>query len=150
ETVALFEAEGVATKVEETGKVFPVSNRARDVLDALLRRLDRSGAVLATSEPLRELAPGEGGWVITTPTRTIRTQRAILLTGGQSSPGSGTAGDGYAVAIRLGHTIVTPRPALVPITTTVSWVGELRGVTLPDVAVRIFEGDRALAVSRGS
>src|SRR5246127_391134 len=50
ETVALFEAEGVATKVEETGKVFPVSNRAADVLYALLRRLERSGAVLALQE----------------------------------------------------------------------------------------------------
>src|SRR3974377_2042952 len=50
DTIALFEAEGVATKVEETGKVFPVSNRAADVLDALLRRLDRSGATLAVNE----------------------------------------------------------------------------------------------------
>src|SRR5437667_8224453 len=60
DTVALFEAEGVATKVEETGKVFPVSNRALDVLDALLRRLRRSGAILALDEPLRDLAPAEG------------------------------------------------------------------------------------------
>src|SRR5918994_1577485 len=55
QTVALFEAEGVPTKVEETGKVFPVSNRALDVLDALLRRLRRSGATLATSEPAKEV-----------------------------------------------------------------------------------------------
>src|SRR2546423_6267517 len=72
ETVALFEAEGVATKVEETGKIFPVSDRALDVLDALLRRLERSGAVLALDEPLRDLAPGEGGWVVTTSQRVVR------------------------------------------------------------------------------
>src|SRR5436309_10702746 len=52
DTVALFEAEGVATKVEETGKIFPVSNKAVDVLDALLGRLRRSGATLALSEPV--------------------------------------------------------------------------------------------------
>src|SRR5437868_7602872 len=57
ETVELFEAEGVPTKVEETGKVFPVSNRALDVLDALLRRLRRSGATLALAEPVRDLRP---------------------------------------------------------------------------------------------
>src|SRR3954447_20544555 len=51
DTVKLFEDEGVATKVEPTGKIFPVSNRAADVLDALLRRLDRSGATLALGEP---------------------------------------------------------------------------------------------------
>src|SRR3954470_12757120 len=57
ETVAVFEAEGVATKVEETGKVFPVSDRALDVLNALLRRLDRSGATLATGEPAKDVLP---------------------------------------------------------------------------------------------
>src|SRR5271156_968894 len=51
QTIDFFEAEGVATKIEETGKIFPVSNKAADVLDALLRRLQRSGAVLALSEP---------------------------------------------------------------------------------------------------
>ena len=55
ETVEFFEAEGVATKIEETGKVFPVSNRAVDVLDALLRRLARSGATLALDEPARDV-----------------------------------------------------------------------------------------------
>src|ERR671929_1010647 len=62
DTLDFFEGEGVATKVEETGKVFPVSNRARDVLDALLRRLRRSGATLALGEPLRDLEPGAGGF----------------------------------------------------------------------------------------
>src|ERR1700722_17094631 len=52
DTIALFEAEGVATKIEETGKVFPVSDKASDVLAALLRRLERSGARLALGEPL--------------------------------------------------------------------------------------------------
>src|SRR5262249_23181496 len=63
-TVELFEAEGVATKVEETGKVFPVSNRAVDVLDALLRRLRRSGATLALQEPLLDLRPTEAGLAV--------------------------------------------------------------------------------------
>src|SRR6266478_3541575 len=54
-TIELFESEGVATKVEETGKVFPVSNKAVDVLDALVRRLHRSGAKLALQEPVLDL-----------------------------------------------------------------------------------------------
>ena len=63
----------------------------------------------------------------------------ILTTGGQSYPGSGTTGDGYRLAAAFGHTIVPPRPALVPITVAAPWVAELRGVTLPDVAVRVLE-----------
>jgi predicted Rossmann fold flavoprotein len=150
DTVELFEAEGVATKVEETGKVFPVSNRAVDVLDALLRRLRRSGATLALQEPLLVLRPTEAGLAVTTPLRTVTGAEVILTTGGRSYPGCGTTGDGYAVAARLGHTIVTPRPALVPVRVDTPWVAELRGITLPDVGVRVLEGEKALAARRGS
>jgi predicted Rossmann fold flavoprotein len=150
ETLQLFEGEGVATKVEETGKVFPVSNRAADVLEALLRRLRRSGATLALEEPLRDLEPRPPGFALTTSQRVVSAGRVILTTGGQSYPGSGTTGDGYGLTSRLGHTIVPPRPALVPITVAEPWVAELRGVTLPDVAVRVLAADTTLARRRGS
>ncbi len=150
DTVAFFEAEGVATKVEETGKVFPVSNRAADVLGALLRRLQRSGATLALEEPLLDLSRSEVGFTLLTPKRTLHAARAVLTTGGQSYPGSGTTGDGYRLAAKFGHTIIPPRPALVPVTTSAPWVAELRGLTLPDVAVRILDGDAVLARRRGS
>jgi predicted Rossmann fold flavoprotein len=154
DTVALFEAEGVATKVEETGKVFPGSNRAVDVLAALLRRLERSGASLALGEPVINLGPAQGGLAVTTPQRTVRARAVILTSGGQSYPGSGTIGDGYGFASRLGHAIIAPRPALVPVTVSVPWVAELRGITVPDVAVRVLEpgpnDDRVLASRRGS
>jgi predicted Rossmann fold flavoprotein len=149
-TIELFEAEGVATKVEETGKVFPVSNRAADVLDALLRRLHRSGAQLVLEEALRDLQPAPEGFVLSTTRQTRRARRVILTTGGQSYPGSGTTGDGYALTAQLGHTIVPPRPALVPITVAVPWVRELRGLTLPDTGVRIREEESILASRRGS
>jgi predicted Rossmann fold flavoprotein len=149
-TVDFFEAEGVATKVEETGKVFPVSNRAADVLGALLRRLQRSGATLALDEPLLDLRRSEVGFTLLTPKRTLHAARVVLTTGGQSYPGSGTTGDGYRLAAHFGHTIIPPRPALVPITTAASWVAELRGLTLPDVGVRVLDGDTALARRRGS
>ncbi len=150
ETVALFEEEGVATKVEETGKVFPVSNKAIDVLDALLRRLHRSGATLALSEPVLDLRRSETGFTVVTPLRALSVARVVLTTGGLSYPGSGTTGDGYALATRFGHTIITPRPALVPLTVDVPWVTELRGVTVPDVGVRVLEGDKVLDARRGS
>src|SRR5436305_2362609 len=65
DTIELFENEGVATKVEETGKVFPISNRAGDVLQALLRRLSRSGAEMSLEEPLRQLDRTSDGFVLT-------------------------------------------------------------------------------------
>jgi predicted Rossmann fold flavoprotein len=149
-TVDLFESEGVATKVEETGKVFPVSNKAADVLDALLRRLQRSGAILALGEPVLDAARAEAGFALKTPSRTIFASRVILTSGGQSYPGSGTTGDGYRFAAALGHTIVAPRPALVPLRVGAAWVAGLRGITIPDVVARVVEPGKVLASRRGS
>jgi predicted Rossmann fold flavoprotein len=150
ETLAFFEAEGVATKVEETGKVFPVSDRAADVLEALVRRLHRTGATLVLEEALRDLERGEDGFTLHTSRQLRRARRVILTTGGRSYPGSGTTGDGYAIAGKFGHTIVPPRPALVPITVAAPWVAQLRGVTVPDAGVRILEGGKTLITRRGS
>jgi predicted Rossmann fold flavoprotein len=150
DTIDFFEAEGVATKVEETGKVFPVSNKAADVLDALLGRLHRGGAALALQEPLLDLRQSQAGFTLKTPLREIVTKRVVLTTGGKSYPGSGTTGDGYGFATRFGHTIVPPRPALAPIKVIAPWVAGLRGVTVADVAVRVREGDLTLAARRGS
>lgn len=150
QTIDLFEAEGVATKVEATGKIFPVSDKAVDVLDALLRRLHRSGAVLALNEPVLELRRSEAGMTLHTSGRTLLAHRVILTTGGQSYPGSGTTGDGYRFAAQLGHTIVTPRPALAPLTVNLPWVAELRGITIPDAGLRILHDNAALANRRGS
>ncbi len=150
ETLDFFHAEGVPTKVEETGKVFPVSDKALDVQQALLRRLHRSGAILAAEEPVLDLIREGDGFRLTTPRRSLTAGRVIVTTGGLSFPGCGTTGDGYPWAVAFGHTIVPTRPALVPITTQVPWVAELRGITLPDAGVRILEGDRGLGGKRGS
>ncbi len=151
ETIEFFEAEGVAVKVEETGKVFPVSNKAADVLQALLSRLQRSGATLALEEALLEIKRQETGFILTTPRRALTAAKVLLTTGGQSYPGSGATGDGFRFAAQLGHTVVSPRPALVPLTTTVPWVALLRGLTLEDVQVAVVEPTgKCLIRRRGS
>jgi predicted Rossmann fold flavoprotein len=166
EVVALFNAEGVATKVEATGKVFPVSDRAIDVRDALLRMLQRAGVELRLGEGVQEMSwsPGfsrlEGqladrlkpGLQLTTERGEILAEKVILTTGGQSYPGCGTTGDGYAWVKTLGHTIVPPRPALVPLKSPAEWVHGLSGVTIPDVRVQIVAEDspRPVAERRGS
>jgi predicted Rossmann fold flavoprotein len=137
ELVAMLEALGVATKVEETGKVFPVSDRALDVQQALLRMLADSGAELALGEPVTSIDRDGDGYQLTTPHRAVRAEKLIVTVGGQSYPGSGTTGDGYAWAKSLGHKIVPPRPALVPLTSNERWVQELKGVTIPDVRVHV-------------
>lgn len=150
DTIQFFEAEGVATKIEPTGKIFPVSDKAADVLAALLRRLGRSGATLALGEPVLAIRRADERFAVETPLRALNADRVILTTGGQSYPGSGTTGDGYRFAAQLGHRIVPPRPALVPLTTNLPWVADLRGITLGDVSVQILERNNTLARRRGS
>jgi predicted Rossmann fold flavoprotein len=149
-TIAFFNDEGVATKIEESGKVFPVSNKAADVLAALMRRLERANVPVALGEPLTELKRAGDRFELTTPLRTLSADKVILTSGGQSFPGSGTTGDGYRMAQALGHSLVPPRPALVPITTSVPWIAELRGITMPDTGIALFDGKSRLAAKRGS
>lgn len=137
--IELVEAEGVATKVEDTGKVFPVSNKAADILAALLRRVQRSGVTLALDARLMRLEPSDPGFRLDTATESLQAKRVIITTGGKSYPGSGTTGDGYAWAKAFGHTIVPPRPALTPVTCAANWIGALRGITLPDVQIQVLD-----------
>ncbi len=138
--LAFFHAEGVATKTEPGGKVFPVSNQASDVLEALLERLYRSGAKLALGEALSDLRVADtGGFELGTASRTLCCDKLVLTTGGKSYPGSGTTGDGYAWLKKLGHKIVPPRPALTPVTTNLEWVRELKGITIPDVSLTLAD-----------
>ncbi len=153
-TIRLFEDAGIATKVEGNGKVFPVSDRAVDVLDALLRRRERSGASLRCLSPAAGIEPidrgpeGPRGFAVRLTDSTITARRVILTVGGRSYSGCGTTGDGYEIAGRLGHAIVEARPALVPLRVSAEWVADLKGVTLPDVIASIHAADGALLQER--
>ena len=136
-TVEMFEREGVATKVEGNGKVFPASDKAVDVVDALVRRLQRSGTRLKTGSPSGSIERVEGGFSIAVPDGSIRARRVVIAVGGQSYPGCGTCGDGYSIARSFGHSIVDPRPALVPLRIDADWVPGLKGLTISDLDASI-------------
>lgn len=139
QVVDLFAAEGVPTKVEPDGKVFPASDRASDVAAALVRRLRNSGCELALGEAVERVDRDGAGFRVSTTQRALGAAGVVLATGGRSYPSCGTTGDGYLFAAEFGHAIVRPRPALVPLTSDTLWVRALQGVTVPDVHVRVFE-----------
>ena len=137
-TVAFFEGEGLATKVEGNGKVFPFSDKAADVVQVLVSRLRRSGAELRLESPaLGVEALPDGGFRIRTPGGDVEASRVIVATGGLSFPGCGTTGDGLTIARSFGHTIVEPRAALVPLRVGPEWVSDLKGTTLTDAVASI-------------
>src|SRR5262249_9854481 len=148
--VRLLEAEGVATKVEDHGRVFPVSDRATDVADALVRRTAGAGAALWLDAPVESIAreKGGGGFLVHARGAEIRASSVVIATGGVSYPKTGTTRDGYAFAGALGHTIVEPRPALVPLRASEPWIAELKGVAVPDPELRLLAGERAIYCER--
>ena len=139
ELVDLFHAEGLLTKTEPGGKIFPQSDRAADVLEALLRRLRESGAELRLGEGVVGIRREGESFSVQTTAGELRCRKLVVTTGGKSYPGCGTTGDGYDWLAALGHTIRRPRPALVPLMSDEAWIHELSGVTMSDVVLRVVD-----------
>jgi len=130
DTVAWFARLGVPLHEEAHGKLFPDSNRSRDVLDALLREAEASGVALRTATRVADVLPVRGGFRIDTSRGSIDAAGVVLATGGQSLPKSGSDGAGLEIARRLGHSIVPTTPSLVPLVAAPGAppVPQLRGV----------------------
>ncbi len=143
-TIEAFEAMGVRTKVESTGKIFPVSDRAVEVRDALVNAARGAGVNLIAGIAVERVERDQEGFRLDTAGGQFNCRQLIITTGGQSYPECGTSGDGYHWLRQMGHQIVTPRPALTPIRVNQEWVRELAGITVPDVrvVVRMQNGDK--------
>lgn len=115
ETVGFFGEIGVPLHEEADGKLFPDSNRSRDVLDALLREAARLGVERLDAHRVHAVAREDGAFALETSGGRLHARRVVLATGGQSLPKSGSDGVGFELARRLGHTTVPPVPALVPL-----------------------------------
>ncbi len=119
ETVAFFREIGVALHEEANGKLFPNSNRARDVLDALLAEAASRGATLLSDHRVIDVVHGRDptgrGFSVTTSRGELAANAVVLATGGQSLPKTGSDGAGLDIARQLGHTIVPTTPALAPL-----------------------------------
>jgi hypothetical protein len=139
---AHFEQIGVPTKLEpEFQKVFPASDSALQVRNALEKAALSAGARFETSVRVTGLSPKEGGWIVNTATRTFNCQCVLLCTGGKSYPNTGTTGDGYPWLKQLGLKMVDPVPALVPLVSPAPWIHLLSGVAV-DGELRIGKARR--------
>jgi len=144
--VAFFEELGVQTVTERGGRVFPASEHAQDVVDALVHWVRKQGVALQTRSPVeRLLVEGDrvaGVEVARNPVSlkkpgSYHAKAVIVATGGASYPATGSTGDGYRLAESVGHTIVPVRPALVPLETASGIAERLQGLSLRNAAVRL-------------
>jgi predicted Rossmann fold flavoprotein len=143
---------GVALKQEPSGKLFPVSDRAQDVVAALLRAVAAAGVELAGGCRIVEVQPGQAEperFVLRAEDgRRLACRDLVLATGGLSLPKSGSDGGGLVMARRLGHTIVPTYPALVPLVASQPAWRRLAGVSLP-VRLRAVRGGRVVEERSG-
>ena len=140
DVISFFEEQGVATKVERGQRVFPVSDKAQDVVDAMVSRLHELGVKVETEAAVKDILTEEGRvkGVRLKSGAIYKADAVILAVGGASYPGTGSSGDGYEMARALGHSIVPIRPSLVPLTTEEEWVQEVQGLSLRNVRAELL------------
>jgi predicted Rossmann fold flavoprotein len=112
---AFFRDLGIALHEEADGKLFPDSNRSRDVLDALIAELNRVGAVLLPAHRVADVRREDDRFIVVSSGESMSAARVVLATGGRALPKSGSDGFGLELARRLGHRIVDTTPALAPL-----------------------------------
>ncbi len=134
---------GVATKADEAGCVFPASERSCDVRDTLLRQCQKLGVQFLFGIGVERIEKQDDGFSVFAGGKPMIFQKVIIATGGVSYPETGSTGDGYKLAKSLGHTIIEPRPALVPLVTKEDWPGDLAGTSLGNAKISsVVEGKK--------
>ena len=136
EVVGFFEQRGVPLKVERGGRIFPVSDRAKDIRDALAAyALETKNVTLKTKKVFSIRKDGDG-FLLKTEGGSEFFQKVLIATGGLSYPGTGSDGDGFRFAKELGHSVTPCRPSLIPLTVAETLPEEAMGLSLKNVSVR--------------
>ena len=142
DTMAFFEGLGVPLKTERGNRVFPVSDKAADIVSALDRFVRKNKVTVKQAAALS--AKKEDVFTVATDRGTFQGRMLLITTGGCSYPATGSTGDGYALAKAFGHSIVTPKPSLVPLVTREKWPSECMGLSLKNVTVTLMQRDKVL------
>ncbi len=140
DTMNFFERLGVPLKTERGNRVFPVSDKASDIVNALKQQIKNLGVTVINDKAEKILTEETDGVKIAVAVKcskkTYTADKIILATGGKSYPGTGSTGDGYIMAESLGHTIVPPKPSLVPVNTVES-CSDMMGLSLKNVTLSL-------------
>ena len=142
DTMEFFEDQGVELKIERGERVFPVSDKAVDIVDALTSFSKGSGAKLIKARVTELiLENGEVKGVKTEDGEEIIADAVLVATGGVSYPLTGSTGDGYTLAKQAGHTIIQPKPSLVPLVCHEGFCSDLQGLSLRNVSISVIDSE---------
>ncbi|WP_438447855.1 NAD(P)/FAD-dependent oxidoreductase [Gorillibacterium sp. sgz5001074] len=152
--IAFFEEMGIRLKEEDNGRMFPVTDKAKTVVDALVNRARSQGVEIRTNHPVAEVLYGEGRveGVRLRSGETLRARAVIVAVGGKSVPHTGSEGDGYAWAESAGHTITELFPTEVPLVSKEAFIQskELQGLSLRNIEATVWNPkDKKVVTHRG-
>lgn len=151
DVVAFFNDLGLPTKVERGGRIFPESDKAADVVGTMLRALNRLNVEIITEQAAAKInVDNKKSIGVTSTTGAFyKADAVILATGGASYPGTGSNGDGYAIAEQLGHSIVPIKPSLVPLEVEEDWIKDVQGLSLRNVCATVYSEDNKIVEEFG-
>ncbi len=145
DTIALLEEMGCPTKIERGNRVFPVSDKAVDVVDALVKYAETGGAkIIQGTAKSFEVENGIIQSVILGDDTRIEGDSFAVCTGGASYSSTGSTGDGYALAASVGHHIVDIRPSLISLVASNGFISRLQGLSLRNIAVHLYNGEKEI------
>lgn len=143
DTMNFFESLGVPLKTERGNRVFPISDKASDIVDALFSYVKKQG-VKIVFHTVNDVLEHQNGFLIKTDDKQFTVDRVIITTGGASYPATGSTGDGYRFAKNFSHSIVTPRPSLVPLVEKGDTCEKLMGLSLKNVRLTALENNKKI------
>jgi predicted Rossmann fold flavoprotein len=146
---AFFAQRGLPLMAEESGKIFPLSRKASDVLSLLLHECRIHGIEISCEEAVIQVEVQEQSFLVRSNHATRHSSILVLATGGASYPQTGSCGDGYELARSLGHTIVPPAPALTPIYVEEYPFAHLGGISFSQLVFSLFRGGKKIRESTG-
>ena len=151
ETIGFFENRGIKTKVEKNNRVITGSDKAEDVLNALIAYMEKGGVEVKFNAEVRSIEASNSriDKVTLSTGEEVFAGRFIVCTGGKSYPATGSTGDGFEWAKALGHTVVRPAPSLTPVILRDEFIKELEGLSLRDVRVTAYKDKRKFDSSVG-
>lgn len=151
ELIEFFENKGLKVKEERGGRVFPISGSAQDVLDVFKKYLFENKVKILLDTEVEKILANKNGvqGVSLKDKRVIKVKKVILATGGLSYSKTGSSGEGFKIAHNLGHTIIAPLPALVPLEVKESWIKALQGLSLKNIEAGFYAGGKKITSSFG-
>ena len=147
DVIEFFENLGVKTKTERGNRVFPISDKAADVVTALERYIRKCGVNIHLSSSVKDIIVSEKKevtGVFLSNGKMFDCDSVIIATGGLSYPGTGSTGDGYNFAEKMGHSITKLYPSLVPLISDDNFIQELQGLSLKNVGVTVFASGKVI------